>query len=252
MLRPVAILLAIMALLGLAVLLLGVPIWFLLVDRNEGTAFFDPDAAGDPLFYQHLVWFFGRAEILGLIMALVFAGLFAAAIMARQWLWRLQVAGLFLLTSALWLTAGLALMMQAGRQSVATGLHDTYYVQVEFRSLLVTALACGIFAAIYAGFRAIIGVRYLRVLALLHWALWSLGLAFIFIGRASLSQSGMPQRYMAGAETDLWPSQLFAAGGWVALVSFAAFAICVTEAIYRRIRHGRDVYGPDDRPADQF
>ncbi|KAN0030085.1 hypothetical protein ACTFIV_011313, partial [Dictyostelium citrinum] len=34
----------------------------LITDRNFETTFFDPIGGGDPILYQHLFWFFGRAE----------------------------------------------------------------------------------------------------------------------------------------------------------------------------------------------
>ncbi len=253
MLTLLAIFLAMTSALGLALLLVGVPVWLLLFDQSEGTSFFDPDAAGDPVFYQHLFWFFGHPHIPGLIMALALVGLCAAVIVWWRRLWRLKAAGLFMLTAVIWVSAGLIQVIAARRQSVATSLHDTYFVQVELQNVLVAALVCGGFAAIYASFRAIIGVPYRRALALVHWGLWSLGLALTGAGAMSLSLAGMPQRYISYGETgSSWPILALVAGGWVALVSFAAFAICVTEATYRRIRHGRDIYGPHDRPADQF
>jgi cytochrome c oxidase subunit 1 len=55
-------------LLILSMPVIGVGLWQMFFDRNLGTVFYEAQAGGDPLLWQHLFWVFGHPEVYVLVL----------------------------------------------------------------------------------------------------------------------------------------------------------------------------------------
>lgn len=203
----------------------------------------EPFGAGQPAWLQHVVWGLAQPPVLAVLVASCALGL-ALALRAGE----LRVAPdvgtrLFLAIGAFILVMALAVPGLSGGPAVDGLLHDTHYVSLDMRAWLATACIALAFAGIYRGFRGLVGVAYRRWLALLHGGLFAAGIALQGLAWLGRGRAGMPRRY-AGADgtgQGLEALQLAAGAGYiVTMLSCVVFAICLVEAITRRIHTGRD------------
>ncbi|WP_291075874.1 hypothetical protein [Hyphomonas sp.] len=205
----------------------------------------EPSDAALPLWAQHAIWMAGQPEVMMVVAGLLLASLF---LVARRRFVRDPVSVLFLFLSV----AG-ALMIAGLGQAMdsATLYHDTYYIAARNRFLAALLGITLVFWALYRWFRAIIGVRYNRWLGVIHWIAWSASVALLIWPGLSL-EAGMPQRYAAYDEVFARLQTLQLIGYFVTLISVLAFAICIGEAIYRRIKTGKEPPETHDRAVRHF
>ncbi|WP_300424888.1 hypothetical protein [uncultured Hyphomonas sp.] len=198
-----------------------------------------------PLWAQHAIWIAGQPEVMMVLAGLLLASLF---LVARRRFVRDPVSVLFLVLSV----AGALMIAGLGQVMDSAALYqDTYYNAARnsfLAALLVITLA---FWALYRWFRAIVGVRYNRVLGGIHWVAWSASVALLIWPGLSL-EAGMPQRYVEYGDVFVRYQTLQMIGYFVTLISVLAFAICMGEAIYRRTKTGKEPPETHDRAVRHF
>lgn len=205
----------------------------------------EPSDAALPLWAQHAIWMAGQPEVMMVLAGLLLASLF---LVARRRFVRDPVSVLFLVLSV----AGALMIAGLGQVMDSAALyHDTYYIAARNRFLAALLGITLAFWALYRWFRAIIGVRYNRLLGVIHWAAWSASVALLIWPGLSL-EAGMPQRHVAYDEVFARLQTLQLIGYFVTLISVLAFAICIGEAIYRRIKTGKEPPETHDRAVRHF
>merc|ERR1712087_473265 len=129
----------------------------LISDLHYNTMFFDPLYGGDPVFYQHLFWFFGHPEVYILILpafgllSSILSELLSVILFGNQSM-ILAMSCISFLGSIVWshhmVTVGGSSGIILGNVVVDLSLHDTYYVVSHFHYVLSLGAVISIFSGI--------------------------------------------------------------------------------------------------------
>lgn len=110
--------------------------------------------------------------------------------------------------------------------------HDTFYVIGHFHVMLAGAAVSCIFSAFYFYFGAIVGVRYSRPFAYLHFACYFVGQLVTLVPMFWLGYSGMPRRIMDyPAYYGGWHS-VSSAGHLLSVLGFIFFLLMILDSLY--------------------
>lgn len=194
-------------------------------------------------------WSFYYLRSFGLVMGavtllvLVIGGL--KMFRSRGQILRNAVSNLFLLTVALLLIS--TYFISSVIRNSDDLLHDTYFLATHQQPFLVSILCCFIFAAFYRCFHAIFKVNYRSVLAWAHWVCFTAGVLALFHKLVDPLE-GMPRRYVDYAPLEQTTDWALIGAAFVTLFSFLVLGICIIEALYRRLKHGKEPDRYHDRP----
>lgn len=144
------------------------------------------------------------------------------------------VAGLIMAAAPFWYGGNVQPVAGDG------ALHDTYYVVAHWHVGLLPPVASIVFGLIYLAGRHLFQVEWKAALVWLHLVLWITG-STILLGPLFLVQV-ISQQYTVGYSVNFETLNAFTTLGYcVTLLSTAVFAICIGEAVLKRLRRGKEL-----------
>ncbi|OFW38846.1 MAG: cytochrome c oxidase subunit I [Acidobacteria bacterium RIFCSPLOWO2_12_FULL_67_14b] len=178
-------------LLLLALPVLAGALTMLLTDRNFGTSFFAPQGGGDPIFWQHLFWFFGHPEVY--IMIIPAFGIISQVVSTFS---KKPVFGYLGMAYAMVAIGFIGFVVWAHHMFTVGFNVETraYFVIAHFHYVLSVAAVFAIFTGMYYWLPKMCGRMYDERLG--QWQFWItfVGVNVLFFPQHFLGLAGMPRR----------------------------------------------------------
>lgn len=170
-----------------------------------------------------------------------------AAILIIFWLGQKRHESKSVMVPILWAAAfaifvitGIGIATRLISTSPNSALHDTYYVVAHFHYIVFLGVAFLLFFAFYNWFEKILRFAYSKLLALIHLALFFIGINVMTFSPFLFGLNNVHQRYIDyAAQYELY-NQLSTYGVYILIGSFMAFFIVIIDAlIVRRPQAGK-------------
>ncbi len=216
--------------------------------QSKPETFFETSSGGDPIAFQHFIWFIGHPEIflpLLLIFAICvflllrrlsprFAAFCSRPIDLKFSIPRLWIFGLVVMVflNVILTILGSRMFQTYFDQSMA--FHDTYYVVAHFHYILTIACLFLLFAMLYWLFAKLTQYKCHRGLAVSQFGLFFTGVSLILLPQHFIGLQGMPRRYYEAPDQFSWLNTLSTLGAILCLISAAAFFIVIIEALVKK------------------
>ena len=143
-----------------------------------------------------------------------------------------DVSFFFLLAFTYFFTLGGLSGMFVAHMGFDVLFHDTFFVIAHFHVMLSGAAMSCVFSAFYFYFSAIVGVKYSRPFAYMHFICYFLGQVLTLAPLFWLGYAGMPRRVMDyPAYFGGWHS-ISSSGHLVSVLGFIFFLLCIIDSLY--------------------
>ncbi len=107
--------------------------------------------------------------------------------------------------------------------SIDVAIHDTYYIVAHFHYVQSLGAVYSLFAGFYLWIGKMTGFNFNKIMAYIHFILFTIGVNFVFFPMHALGLSGMPRRI---------PDYADGYSGWNSVISFGTIITFVSILIF--------------------